>query len=140
MSARRRLASIRTLLPHATRYAAAGTLVGATYIGLTLVFSGPVGVPIQLVIPLALAAAGTLHFVLQRTFVFRDREVFALSSGAQAWRYVVIAAVQYGATATATAVLPGLVGVSEQVAYVAAACVVSGTTFLFLRSRVFHVA
>jgi putative flippase GtrA len=130
---------LRDLAVHATRYGMAGILVGATYVGCTLLLSGPAGLPIQLVIPFALAAAACLHFLLQRHFVFMDRRSFALSGGAQARRYVPIVAVQYAFTATATAVLPGILGTTEQVVYVAAVLVTSAATFLFMRARVFHI-
>jgi putative flippase GtrA len=123
---------------HATRYGLAGVLVATTYVGLTLALSGPGGLPIQVVIPVALAAAVALHFVLQRRFVFVDRTTFALSRAEQARRYLVIVAIQYAITAAATAVLPELLGTTEQVVYVATVVAISVTTFLFLRARVFH--
>ena len=129
---------LRGLVIHATRYGLAGLVVFGSYVGVTLLLSGPAGLPIQLVIPFSLAIAGAVHFLLQRRFVFADRGTFALSGGAQARLYVVIIAMQYAFTAAATAVLPGLLHISEQVAYVGAVCVVSATTFLFMRARVFH--
>jgi putative flippase GtrA len=67
-------------------------------------------VPIELVIPFALAVAVVLHFVLQRRFVFVDRGSFALSGAVQARLYVVIVAVQAAVTTAATALLPALLG------------------------------
>jgi putative flippase GtrA len=130
---------MRGLVVHATRYGLAGVVVFASYVGVTLLLAGPAGLPIQLVIPFSLAIAGAVHFMLQRRFVFADRDTFALTGGAQARRYVVIIAIQYAFTAAATAVLPGVLAVSEQVVYVGAVCIVSATTFLFMRARVFHM-
>jgi putative flippase GtrA len=132
--------AVRELVQHAARYGLAGMVVATTYVGLTLLLSGPAGLPIQLVIPVALTAAGVLHFALQRRFVFTDRDEFALAPAAQARWYLVIAIVQYAVTAASTALLPGFLGTTEQVVYVATVVAVSGTTFLFMRSRVFHVA
>src|SRR5689334_11729391 len=89
----------RPFIQQGIRYALAGGTVAITYIGLTLLFSGPVGLPIQVAIPIGYVLAVSLHFLLQRRFVFADREQFALSGGAQVRRYVVIGAVQYAVTA-----------------------------------------
>ena len=72
--------------------------------------------------------------------MFRDRSAFALSAREQAGRYVAIGFAQYAATAALTALLPSVLGVSEQVAYVATVVVISALTFLLLRTRVFHGA
>jgi putative flippase GtrA len=132
--------AVRELIPHASRYGLAGLVVGAVYVGLTLVLSGPAGLPIQFVIPFSLAVAVAVHFALQRRFVFVDRSSFALSGAEQARRYLVIVAIQYVVTAAATAILPELLGTTEQLAYLGTVAVISLTTFLFLRSRVFHAA
>jgi putative flippase GtrA len=126
------------LAPHAARYGLAGLVVATVYIGLTLSLSGPLGLPIQIAIPVALSVAVVVHFALQRRFVFSDRDTFALSGAEQARRYLVIVAIQYALTAGATATLPGLLGTTEQAVYVATVAIISATTFLFLRSRVFH--
>jgi hypothetical protein len=72
--------------------------------------------------------------------VFVDRSSFALSGAEQVRRYLIIVAIQYVVTAAATAILPELLGTTEQFAYVGTVVVISGTTFLFLRSRVFQAA
>jgi putative flippase GtrA len=125
------------LVHHLARYGAAGTSVACIYIGLTLGLSGPLSVPIQVAIPVSYVAAVVTHFLLQRHFVFR-RGGFALSVRSQAGRYVVIGLSQYVVTAGATALLPGPLGVSEQVVYVAVTIVNSLVGFLLLRTRVFH--
>ena len=68
------------------------------------------GVPIEVAIPIAYVLAVTLHFNLQRHFVFRHVDEFALSTRQQIGRYVVIGAIQYPITALATALLPGCWG------------------------------
>ena len=122
------------------RYGAAGALVAAVYLSLPVVLNAAFGVPIQIVIPIAYLIAVTLHFTLQRKFVFRHIGSFALSRRQQAARYVAIGAFQYPATALATAILPGLIGLSTREAYLCAAAAFSLMFFLFLRARVFHAA
>ncbi len=100
--------------------------------------NGLLGVPIQIAIPLAYLLAITLHFNLQRHFVFRHVDEFALSVRQQIGRYVMIGAIQYPTTALATAFLPGLLGVSERVMFVLITLVMSLTFFLLLRGHVFH--
>jgi putative flippase GtrA len=131
---------VRRFSRDAGRYALAGAAVAITYIGLTLLLSGPGQLPIQAAILVGYVLAVALHFTLQRLFVFRDRSAFALSAREQAGRYVAIGFAQYAATAALTALLPSALGVSEQVAYVATVVVISALTFLLLRTRVFHGA
>ena len=128
---------VARLAGHAVRYALVGASVWLFYVGLTLLLSGPVGLPIQVAIIIALVIALTTHFLLQRYFVFRSAE-FALSVGAQVRRYLFMGAFLYAAAAAATSVLPALLGLSEQVVYLAATALSSLATFLFLRWGVFH--
>jgi putative flippase GtrA len=135
--------SIRALLGHplagpTVRYGLAGLLVAGTYLGTTLLLNGVIGVPIQIAIPVAYVLAICLHFNLQRHFVFRHVDVFALNVRQQIGRYVMIGAVQYPLTALATAFLPGLLGVSERVMFVIITLLIALCTFLVLRMHVFH--
>jgi putative flippase GtrA len=120
------------------RYGIAGAIVAVVYIGLTLLLSGPVGLPIQAAIPIAYTTAIAAHFTLQRWFVFHDAAVFALAMHHQVGRYLVIGLIQYSATALATAVLPGVVGLPERVVYICAVGVISAASFVLLRTSVFH--
>jgi putative flippase GtrA len=120
------------------RYAIAGATVAVVYVGLTLLLSGPAGLPIQAAIPIAYVTAITVHFSLQRWFVFRDAGVFALAMHHQVGRYLAIGLAQYGTTALATAVLPGVLGLPEKLVYVGAVGVISAVSFVFLRTSVFH--
>jgi putative flippase GtrA len=129
---------MKSSLLHLSRYAVAGAVVALVYVGGTLLLSGPVGLPIQAAIPIAYVVAVALHFVLQRTFVFRHDGDFALSVHEQVVRYVLIAATQYPATAALTALLPELTGVSDQVAYLITVALISLTFFFVLRGGVFH--
>jgi putative flippase GtrA len=122
------------------RYGISGLMVATVYLGLPVVLNAAVGLSIEAGIPIAYVVAISLHFTLQRLFVFRHVESFALSKRQQAMRYVVIAAFQYPTTAIATALLPGLLGISERVAYLATAIVIVVLTYAVLRTRVFHAA
>jgi putative flippase GtrA len=135
--------AIRTLIRHpfagpAIRYGIAGATVAGVYLAIPLVLNGVFGVEIQIAIPIAYVLAVSLHFNLQRLFVFRHVESFALSTRQQIGRYVAIGAIQYPTTALATALLPGALGVSERVMFVITTLFISVTFFLVLRGHVFH--
>ena len=122
------------------RWAIAGAVVTAVYVGSTVLLSGPVGLDIQVAIPISYAVGVALHFTLQRYVVFRDVEAFALAMHHQLGRYVVIGLTQYLATAATTALLPALFGMPELVAYLIAMATISLTTFFVMRGGVFHPA
>lgn len=133
---------IRTLASHeltgsTIRYGIAGALVAAVYLGLPLALSAG-GVALQVAIPIGYVVAMTVHFNLQRQFVFRHVAAFALSARQQVGRYLVIGAVQYPTTAICVAELPALLHVSERIVYVATTITISTICFLLLRTRVFH--
>lgn len=134
---------MRTLIRHPLaaelgRYAVVGGVVAGVYVGGTLLLADMLGLAIQLAIVIAYVTAVALHFTLQRLFVFRNREIFALSIGAQLRSYVVIGAIQYALTAAATGWLPGLLEVSDTAVYLGCVVVLSASTFIALRTRVFH--
>jgi putative flippase GtrA len=122
------------------RYALAGAAVAAVYLGVPVVLNGGLAVPIQIAIPVAYVLAVSLHFTLQRHFVFRQVSAFALTTRQQAARYVLVGAVQYPTTAIATAVLPGVLGMSARATFVCVSLALSLTIFLVLRTHVFHAA
>lgn len=122
----------------AVRYVIAAATVAGAYVAGTLLLSGPLALPIQAAIPIALVTAVSMHFLLQRYFVYLDAEAFALRMHHQVGRYLVICASQYALTAASTALLPPLLDLSERVVYLATVVVISGATFLVLRTQVFH--
>ncbi len=122
----------------ALRYAAVGGTSAVIYVGLGLLLSGPGGMNIQLAIPISYACALLVHFTLQRSFVWAHHEEYALASHLQAGRYLAVAGAQYAVTAIATAVLPSVLGVSEQLVYAVTAVLAAGLSFLALRFLVFH--
>jgi len=127
-----------SLGPVVVRYALGGGTSAAVYIGLTLLLSGPGQINIQIAIPVAYVCALVVHFSLQRWFVWAHHEEYALAPHVQAGRYLLVAFAQYAFTAVCTAVLPPILGVSEQVVYVVCALLAAGLAFLALRFAVFH--
>jgi putative flippase GtrA len=112
--------------------------VAAVYLGLPVLLDGAVGVPIQIAIPIAYIAAVCLHFNLQRHFVFRHVDQFALTTRAQITRYVVVGAVQYPVTALLTWALPRTLGFSPRAAFVCTALAITATFYIILRTHIFH--
>ena len=132
---------IRTRLnaiPRPLRFGFSGALTAATYLGGTLLLSGPLGVPLQLAIICAYALSLSLHFTLQRYVVFGGHDQFALAMHHQAGRYLGVAGIQYAFTATITATLPAWLNVNERLVYVVAALFAAVLTYVVLRTRVFH--
>jgi putative flippase GtrA len=134
---RGRLAGASGLL-NMVRYATAGGIVALTYLVLTLLLSGPLSLPMWLAIAIGYVLSVTLHFFLQRGFVFSHVDEFALPVGAQVRRYLVVGVVQYSLTTSASEVLPGPLGVPAQVVYLGAVALLTVGSFLMLRRRVFH--
>lgn len=134
---------LRLLLTHplagpGIRYLIAGAIVGAVYLGLPVGLNEGAGVPVEGAIPIAFALALTLHFTLQRAFVFRHVATFALSTRGQLRRYCAIAAVQYPTTAALTALLPGLLHLPQRDCFVIITLSVSLISFTVLRTHIFH--
>jgi putative flippase GtrA len=120
------------------RFVLVGGTVAAVYLVLTTILATVVGLPFELALVLAFATSITLHFALQRHFVWVHHEDFALSLRSQAARFLLLAGLQYGITAASTAVLPGALHVRTEFVYLATFCVVTPATFLLFRHRVFH--
>jgi putative flippase GtrA len=120
------------------RFLLVGGTVALVYLVLTTVLATVVGLPFELALVLAFSVSICLHFTLQRHFVWVHHEQFALTLRSQAARFLALAAVQYGITALATAVLPGALHVRTEFVYLATFAVVTPTTFLIFRHGVFH--
>jgi putative flippase GtrA len=122
----------------ALRYVFAGGITAGVYLGLGLLLSGPVGLNIQVAIPIAYLLSLVVHFSFQRYFVWAHRDGYALGVGGQGVRYLAVAFTQYAMTALATAVLPSLLGVSEQIVFVVGALLAVVIVFTVMRLHVFH--
>jgi putative flippase GtrA len=120
------------------RFAIAGSVVMVVYVTTTTVLAQVFGVSFQVALVTGYVVGLCVHFTLQRVFVWVHHEEFMLKIYQQAGRYLLVAALQYGVTAAAVAVLPSLLGLSTQLVYFGAVVVVTATNFLVFGSRVFH--
>ncbi|MGO9958245.1 MAG: GtrA family protein [Solirubrobacteraceae bacterium] len=120
------------------RFAASGAFVALVYVAITSLLAEVVGIPFEMALAIGFGAAITTHFTLQRVFVWRHADGFALSVQHQLVRYLLLAGVQYGATAAATATLPHLLGAPTEDVYLATAALLSAASFLIFRTSVFH--
>ncbi len=138
-SALRTLRSPRLgLLGQGLRFGLAGGTVALVYLATTLALADIVGVPFQAALAIGLGVGLSVHFTLQRTFVWVHHEEFALPMHQQAGRYLAVAGVQYGVTAASTLLLPSVLGVPVEVVYLATVAVVISANFLMFRHRIFH--
>jgi putative flippase GtrA len=133
-----RLRSRPGLLGQIVRFGLAGGVVTIVYVIITTVLSQVVGLPFEVALAIGFVSALLLHFTFQRLFVWVHDEGFALTLSHQVRRYLVMAGTQYGCTAAAVAVLPGVLGVPTEVVYLATMAVVTTTGFLVMRFIIFH--
>lgn len=122
------------------RFVASGGAVALVYIATTTFLAQVIGIAFEVALAIGFSLAIATHFTLQRVFVWAHADGFALPVRRQAARYLPMAAIQYGLTAAATAVLPKLLGVRTEVVYLCAAGLLSAVNFFVFRARVFHPA
>ena len=120
------------------RFAIAGGVVAVVYLGSTTILAHGVGLPFEVALILGYLLGMTVHFALQRAFVWIHPEGFALKVHHQLGRYLCVAGALYGTTALATGLLPGPLDLPTEVVYLATAIIVTGVNFLVLRHRIFH--
>jgi putative flippase GtrA len=126
------------LLGQGARYAMTGGTVAIVYLGVTTMLAGVVGLPFQVALAIGFCAGLSVHFTMQRLFVWAHHEEYALPLHRQATRYLAVAGAQYGLTATSTSVLPGALGVPVELVYLATVAVLMSVTFVIFRHGVFH--
>ena len=120
------------------RFAISGTVVALVYVTVTTVLHDLFDVRFQLALALGFLVGVSLHFTLQRLFVWRHHEKFALRARHQAARYLGVCGLQYGITALSTSQLPRLLGLPVEVVYLLTLIAVTGSNFIVFRGRVFH--
>jgi putative flippase GtrA len=120
------------------RFVLAGALVVGIYVSLTTSLHDVVGLPFQVALLIGFSVSVALHFTLQRQFVWKQQDSFALKLRHQAFRYLLVCALQYGATAFTTSQLPGPLGLPVEVVYVLTVLIVPVVNFIVFRGRVFH--
>lgn len=126
------------LLGQVVRFGLTGGLVTVLYLTVTTVLSQVVGLPFEAALAIGFLSAIFLHFTLQRLFVWIHEDGFALPFRHQVGRYLLMAGAQYGCTAASTATLPGALGLSTEIIYLATMAVVTTTGFLVMRFIIFH--
>jgi putative flippase GtrA len=120
------------------RFAIAGACVAVVYITITTVLHGVLHVPFQIALSAGFTVGLAIHFTLQRVFVWRHHQEFALSIHHQALRYLPVCIGQYGLTALATSQLPALLSLPVEPVYLATAFALAAVNFVVFRGRVFH--
>jgi putative flippase GtrA len=120
------------------RFAIAGGTVALLYVGFTTVLASVVGLPFQAALAIGLCAALIVHFTLQRLFVWRHHDEFALPLRHQLGRYLLITACQYAVTAASTSLLPSALGLPTELVYLATVALLISTNFIVFRHGIFH--
>jgi putative flippase GtrA len=126
------------LLGQGTRYVLTGGTVAVVYLGTTTVLASVAGLPFQVALAIGYCAGLSVHFSMQRFFVWAHHEEYALPFRHQAVRYLAVAGAQYGLTAASTSILPGVLGAPVEVVYLATVAVLMSVTFVVFRHGVFH--
>lgn len=135
---RRLLSPASGLLGQGMRYAIAGSIVALVYVLTTTLLAVGFGVPFRYALPIGFALQLTVHYTLQRTFVWVHEERFALPFSRQMRRYLTVAGSQFGLTALSTSLLPHALGLSTEVVYLTTTGVLISANFVLLRNVIFH--
>jgi putative flippase GtrA len=120
------------------RYVLSGCVVSTVYLLTTSLLSLAVGLPFQAALAIGFAAALSVHFTMQRLFVWTDHDAFALAFRSQMGRYLLVAATQYGLTVASTSLVPPALGLSVELVYVATSLSMASVNFLLYRYHIFH--
>ncbi len=136
----RNLALLRTdaVLAQGVRFAFSGVVVSIVYIAITTLLSQVWHLRFQFALVIGWSAAVAVHFTLQRTFVWKGQQQFALPFRRQVRRYLIVAVSQLGVTTASTTFLPSALGVSAEVVYLATVSLVTLLNFVVFRHGVFH--
>jgi putative flippase GtrA len=119
------------------RFALSGSLVAIVYVSVTSALHDLLAVRFQIALAIGFATGVALHFTLQRVFVWRHYEKFALAVHHQAARYILVCGSQYGITALSTSLLPALLDLPVEVIYLTTMLSLTALNFAVLRNRVF---
>jgi putative flippase GtrA len=120
------------------RFVLSGVVVASVYATVTTVLHDAFALPFQLALVIGFTVSVCLHFTLQRLFVWRHHEKFALAVHHQMARYLCVCGSQYGVTALSTSQLPGLLGLPVEVVYLTTMLSIAGFNFVVFRGRIFH--
>ncbi len=120
------------------RFVLSGGVVMAVYLLTTTTLATVVGLPFQVALAIGFGLALTVHFTLHRLFVWGHRAEFALPIRGQARRYMFAMGAQYIAMAAITSLLPSVLGLSNEVVYLAAIPLLTALNFLVFSRLIFH--
>jgi putative flippase GtrA len=126
------------LFGQSVRYALTGGIVATVYLGVTTLLADVAGLHFQIALIIGFCCGMSVHFTMQRFFVWVHHEEFALPFHHQAGRYLLVAGAQYGTTALSTSTLPAALDLPTEVVYVATVAVLICVNFLVFRNGVFH--
>jgi len=126
------------VLGQGVRFLFAGGIVVVVYVTTTTVLADVVGLRFQVALAIGFAVGLLVQFNLYRVFVWVHHEEFALPVQHQVGRYLATAGVNYGLTAAATAVLPGVLGVPTEAVYLVMVAALAVVNFVVLRHVIFH--
>jgi putative flippase GtrA len=136
----RGLAAVRAerLSAQAVRFICSGVVVSAVYITLTTFLAEVMHMQFQIALAIGWCTAISVHFTLQRTFVWGQQAEFALPFGHQMMRYLLMAGSQFALTLAITTLLPSALGVPVEVVYLASTVMLASVSFLVFRNSIFH--
>jgi putative flippase GtrA len=140
MSAIERVSALwrEELVKRGLRFLLTGVLVGLIYLAVTSLLAVVIGLPFQLALVLGSLVAVSVHFTLQRVFVWVHPDGFALALHRQLGWYLPMAGAQYAANALSTLLLPRLLGIPAEAVFLIVAPLIALGNFLLYRDRIFH--
>jgi putative flippase GtrA len=127
-----------SLLGQSARYVLTGGTVTVVYLGTTTVLASVVGLPFQIALAIGYCAGLSVHFSMQRFFVWAHHEGYALPLRHQAARYLALTGIEYGLTAASTAILPKALGTPVEVVYLGTVAALVLVNFMVFRNGIFH--
>ena len=137
---RRRLHARSRSFPRVARFGLSGGVVALVNLGAMTGLVAGFGIRAQLALIVSYALGLTVHFTLNRQWVFSPEGAYHLHLTAQGIRYVGSASAIYGLTALALATLPGALGVPSLAVYYVTVLALSVANFFVLRNFVFRAA
>ncbi len=120
------------------RFVMSGGVVALVYAATTTLLHAALGLPFQLALVLGYLLSVAVHYTLQRLFVWRHDEEFALRARSQLVRYLCVSVSQYALTAVATAKLPRLLSAPVESVYLVTIFALALVNFAIFKTRVFH--
>ena len=121
------------------RFLVTGGIVAAVHLGLVTAMV-LLGVHIQVALIASYLVSLSIHFTLNRQWVFATDHGYAFRFTLQGARYLMTAALSYACTAIALALLPGALGLPELAVFFLASGAMAVVSFVLLNTWVFRSA